>query len=134
MLERSHIKPSCSLPRRIFSFQVLTALFLHVLARLCALGCVDVSVCCSRPILGSSRSCFTELWALSRVEPGTQGGTHYILSLIFRNCFLCDGWKLPGIMRIHQDSIKIYFSVCLDLHFRLEPNLMTSFRKEDMHL
>ena len=39
-----------------------------------------------------------------------------------------------GIMRIYQDSIRIHFSVCLDLYFWLELNLMISFRNEDVHL
>ena len=38
------------------------------------------------------------------------------------------------IMRIYQYSIWIHFSVCLDLYFWLELNLVMSFRNEDVHL
>ena len=40
-------------------------------------------------------------------------GTHFILSLFFKNCCLCDS----GIMRIYECSIGIHFSVRLDLYF-----------------
>ena len=50
---------------------------------------------------------------------------------IFSIFFSCVTAK---IMRIHQFSIRIQFSIGLDLYFWLELNLMISFRNEDRHL
>ena len=42
--------------------------------------------------------------------------------------------KTAEIMKIYQYSIRIHFSVYLNLFFWLELNLIMSFRNEDMHL